>query len=148
MITLEYSISIESPKEHVWNTMLQPETYKQWVAKSWPSSFYEGEWKEGSEVRFIGPDGSGTLAFIKEMKPFDYMLAEHIAVLEKGGVINKDSDVAKGWIGSTESYTFTGSNGTTHLLVKIETNPGWKSMFDEGWAIALPELKRICENSK
>lgn len=39
---LEYSIVISAPAKKVWETMLQEDTYKQWVAKSWPNSF--GTW--------------------------------------------------------------------------------------------------------
>src|SRR3712207_8485703 len=45
----------------------------------------------------------------------------------------RSSDVAKGWIGTTESYTFTERNGKTTLTVEINTNPEWASMFNDGW---------------
>jgi len=148
MIQLHYNIAIAKPKEYVWNTMLQRETYEQWVGKSWPNSTYEGEWKQGSEIRFVAKDGSGgTLAVIKELRPYEYVLAEHIAALQKGGIIDKDSEMAKGWIGSLEAYTFTQTGNDTLVEVLIETNPAWRNEFDRGWNIALPELKRICEES-
>jgi uncharacterized protein YndB with AHSA1/START domain len=142
---LEYKIVISAPAKKVWETMLQKETYEQWVAKSWPGSFYEGKWAKGEKIRFIGPDGSGTLAELVEMKPYERVFARHIAVLLPGGVEDRTSDVAKGWIGITEEYKFAEHLGKTTVTVSIETSPEWSKMFDEGWPAALEELKKIAE---
>lgn len=142
---LEYKVVISAPAKKVWDTMLQEETYKQWVAKSWPNSFYEGKWAKGEKIRFIGPDGSGTLAEIVELKPYESVLARHVAALGKGGVEDRTSEMAKGWIGTTEGYKFTEHAGKTTLEVFIETTPEWRKMFDDGWPAALDELKKITE---
>jgi uncharacterized protein YndB with AHSA1/START domain len=142
---LEYKIEISASAKKVWETMLQKETYKQWVAKSWPDSFYEGTWKKGEKIRFIGSEGSGTLAELVEVKPYEKILARHIAILLPGGVEDRTSDMAKGWIGITEGYKFAEHLGKTTLTVSIETSPAWRKMFDDGWPAALEELKRIVE---
>lgn len=142
---LEYKVVISAPAKKVWETMLQEETYRQWTAKSWPDAFYKGKWEKGEKIRFIGPDGSGTLAEIVEMKPYESVLARHIAVLNPGGVEDRTSEVAKGWIGITEGYQFAEHLGKTTLTVSIETTPEWKKMFDEGWPDALEELKKLTE---
>jgi uncharacterized protein YndB with AHSA1/START domain len=142
---LEYKIVISAPAKKVWDTMLEKETYKQWVGKSWPDSSFVGTWAKGEKVRFIGPNGSGTLAEIVEFKPYESVLARHIAVLEPGGKEDRTSDVAKGWIGITEEYRFVEHLGNTTLIVSIETNPEWRAMFDEGWPGALEELKKLTE---
>lgn len=142
---LEYKVVISAPAKKVWDTMLQEETYRQWVAKSWPNSYYEGKWAKGEKVRFIGPDGAGTLAEIVEFKPYEKVLARHIAVLGQGGVEDRTSEVAKGWIGITEAYRFDERQGETTVTVSIETTSEWRGMFDEGWPGALQELKKISE---
>lgn len=145
MKNIEYKIHINAPKQKVWETMIQPDTYKKWVAASWPGSFYEGEWKENEKIKFISKDGSGTMVLIEVFKPYDYISAKHIAVLLEGGKEDYDSDVAKGWIGTMESYTFNDLNGETDLTVKMIINPEWQKMFDDGWPNALKKLKEICE---
>ncbi|CAN5452749.1 hypothetical protein BH09BAC3_BH09BAC3_14820 [soil metagenome] len=144
---LEYKINIAANKQKVWDTMLAPTTYKEWVNSAWPGSFFEGEWKEGNNLRFITADGSGTLATLLEHKPYEYSFAKHIAILNAGGIEDRDSELAKGWIGITEAYTFTEKNGATELKVEINTNPDWAKMFDDGWPTALSKLKEICERS-
>jgi uncharacterized protein YndB with AHSA1/START domain len=145
MENLKYQIVISAPAKTVWETMLQQETYQQWVARSWPNSSYEGQWAKGETIKFIGPDGSGTLAELVEVKPYESVFARHIAVLRPGGIEDRTSEVAKGWIGITEAYRFAEDHGKTTLTVLIETNPEWRNMFDEGWPAALDELKKITE---
>jgi Activator of Hsp90 ATPase homolog 1-like protein len=145
MKQLIFTINITAAKQKVWETMLHPVTYKEWVDAAWPGSFFEGAWKEGENLRFISENGSGTLATLLEYKPYTYIFAKHIAVLNPGGIEDHDSDIAKGWIGTTESYTFTEKNGATALTVELTINPEWAQMFNDGWPKALAKLKEVCE---
>ena len=126
--------------------MLQPETYKEWVDVSWPGSYYKGKWEKGENLKFISPGGGGTMATLLECTPYEYLLAEHVAVINPDGTEDRDSDIAKGWIGARESYTFSERNGETELTVEIHTTPPWADMFNEGWPKALDKLKEICEH--
>ena len=145
MERIEYKTVINAQAKKVWDTMLNEETYKQWVAKSWPNSSYEGRWKEGEDIRFIGPDGSGTLAHLDVVKPHERLRARHVAILLPDGVEDRTSEMAQGWIGIIEEYRYSEQNGKTSLTVIIETNPQWRKMFDDGWPAALEELKDLCE---
>ena len=146
MKTLNYEITIAASPQKVWETMLEKETYVQWVSVSWPGSSYKGECKKGASIRFTGEDGGGgTLAEITELKPYSRVVAEHVAVLLEDGSEDRESDMAKGWIGTTEAYTFTGEGGSTKVEVELTTAPEWASMFEEGWPNALEALKQLVE---
>jgi uncharacterized protein YndB with AHSA1/START domain len=145
MKKLVFSIDIDAPKEKVWNLMLAPESYKEWVAASWPGSFYKGNWAKGEKINFVSDDGSGTQAMIKEITPFESISAVHIAILLSGGVEDTTSELAKNWIGIEEQYIFSQTGNKTKLSVNISTQPDWAQMFEEGWPNALKKLKEICE---
>ncbi len=146
MKTLHFEVLIDATPQKVWETMLDKETYVQWVSVSWPGSSYVGEWKKGSEIRFVGGDGGGgTLAQITELEPYSRVVAEHVAVLLEGGSEDRDSEMAKGWIGTIEAYSFTPENGSTKVDVEITTAPDWAPMFEEGWPKALEALKQLAE---
>jgi uncharacterized protein YndB with AHSA1/START domain len=145
MENLEYNIQITADKKKVWSVMLEPDTYKEWAGVSWPGSDYEGAWGKGESIKFISPGQGGTLAKITEYRPHDFVLAEHIGIVNADGSEDTDSDAAKGWIGTTESYTFTTQNGKTDLKVNIKCPPEWVSMFNDGWPKALDKLKEMCE---
>jgi uncharacterized protein YndB with AHSA1/START domain len=146
MERLEYEVKISAPARVVWETMLQKETYEQWTAKSWPGSSYEGKWEKGTEIKFGSTEQGGTVAKLEDVKPYEHILAEHIAILLPGGGQDRTSEEAKGWVGTIEEYKFSERNGKTTLNVVIQIkNPEWKKMFDEGWPTALEELKKLSE---
>ena len=149
MKKLEFKTTINAKRDKVWQTMFAPDTYREWVNVSWPNSKYEGKWATGENMRFIGGGGEGneggTLANLVEVRKPEYVLAKHIAVINGDGTEDRTSEIAKGWIGSTEEYTFTEKDGKTELKVVINTTPEWESMFADGWPDALKKLKEICE---
>src|SRR5688572_24909380 len=108
MKKLEYNVDINATAKKVWDTMLAPKTYKEWVRVSWPGSDYQGKWAKGEKIRFVGEgQAGGTLATIDEFKPYESLLARHIAVINADGTEDYNSEVAKGWVGTLERYTFT-----------------------------------------
>jgi uncharacterized protein YndB with AHSA1/START domain len=148
MKKLEFKTTINAKRDKVWQTMLAPDTYREWVNVSWPNSTYDGKWATGENIRFIGgseENQGGTLANIVEARKPEYILAKHIAVINADGTEDRTSETAKGWIGTTEEYTFTEKDGKTELKVVINTSPDWESMFTDGWPNALNKLKEICE---
>ena len=145
MKKLEFKIEIAAVPEKVWKSMLDPATYKQWVNVSWPGSSYEGIWKQDEHIKFSGAQGGGTQAVIKELRKYEFILAEHTAVINADGSLDKESEVAKGWIGTKESYRFNPVENNTELVVEISTPENWAKMFSDGWPAALRELKKICE---
>lgn len=146
MKKLEFKIDIIAPQEKVWKTMLEPATYKQWVAVSWPGSYYEGNWKQGETIKFTGAQGGGTQAMLKEVKPYEFIDAEHVAVINSDGSLDKESDIAKGWIGTKEAYRFKPIKNGTELIVEISTTEKWEKMFSDGWPAALKKLKELSES--
>jgi uncharacterized protein YndB with AHSA1/START domain len=145
MKKLEFNITIDADRQKVWDTMFNPATYKEWVSVSWPGSYYQGTWKKGENIRFLSPSQGGTMANLVEYKPYEHVLAKHVAVITPDGSEDRDSDIAKGWIGTTEAYTFTENKGKTTVAVELNTSPAWAEMFSSGWPNALTKLKELSE---
>ena len=145
MEKLQSKIDIAAIPKKVWDRMTQPDTYREWVNAAWPGSYYEGNWRKGENVKFISPGQGGTLATIVEYRPYEYILAKHIAVINADGTEDRDSETAKNWIGTTESYTFSERNGKTELTTEMNTNPEWRKMFADSMPKALAKLKEISE---
>lgn len=147
MKRLEYSIEIDAKRDKVWKLMLAPDTYREWTHVAWPGSTFKGSWKQGEDLRFAGEDGTGggTMANVEELREPEYLRLKHVAVILNDGSLDRDSDIAKDWVGATEEYTFTDKNGKTVLTVVLNINPAWADEFDKGWPGALQKLKEICE---
>ncbi len=151
MKTLHFETVIDATPQKVWDTMLGKETYPKWVDAAWPGSTYKGEWKQGAKIRFTGDDGSGgdtaggTLGEVLALDPYSKVEIEHIAVLLDGGGEDRESDMAKLWIGSTETYTFAPDNGSTKLDVELSIPAEWVDEFEGGWPKAIEALKQLAE---
>lgn len=145
MKKISFITEIRAPKQKVWETMLNPASYREWVAASWPGSYYEGKWEKGEHLKFLSPGRGGTMALVDDQKPFDYCMTHHVAVINADGTLDTESEGAKKWIGTVENYHLHEKNGGTELQVEIQTSPEWEKMFNDDLPKALARLKEICE---
>lgn len=151
MQKLNFTTTINAPKEKVWHTMLDDETYRIWTEPFAPGSHYKGEWKEGNKLHFLGPDQegnmSGMVSRINEIREYEYVSIEHLGFVNNG-IEDTSSDVIKNWAGAMENYSFKENNNITELVVELIGNiPDEHSdMFKDMWPKALNILKQIAEN--
>lgn len=146
MEKLTFSTIINAPREKVWNTMLAKDTYQAWTVPFHEGSTYEGNWEEGSEMKFIGPseDGnmSGMYAVIAANRPYEFISIKHLGELNNGE--RTPWPVVEGEEGY-ENYTFKDADGGTEVLVTLTVPVEWKDMFNDMWPRALAKLKEIAE---
>lgn len=147
MEKMKFSISINAPKEKVWQTLWNDASYRKWT-----SVFMEGShavtdnWKEGSKVLFMDPKGNGMVSSVAANKPNEFMSFKHLGEV-KDGVEDTTSEKVKAWAGALENYTLKGNNEKTELLVEMEMNlsPDFKDYFVNTWPKALDKLKEAAE---
>ncbi|HWC31068.1 MAG TPA: SRPBCC domain-containing protein [Dehalococcoidia bacterium] len=148
MQRLQFAIQIQAPREKVWKTMLEDETYRQWTEPFSPGSYYVGDWAEGSKVLFLGPGEGGKeegmVSRIKANRPYEYVSIEHLGFVQNG-VEDTTSENVKPWVGAEENYTLKQSDGGTELLIELDTAPEQREMFEDMWPRALEKLKQISE---
>ena len=145
MEKMNFSISISAPKEKVWKTLWEDETYRKWTSVFSPTSYAETDWKEGSKVLFLDGNGSGMVSVIETLKPNDFMSFKHLGEV-KDGVEDMESDKVKQWAGALENYTLKEGNGVTELLVDLDANDDFKGFFMETFPKALEQVKILSEN--
>ncbi|HVF69203.1 MAG TPA: SRPBCC domain-containing protein [Xanthomonadales bacterium] len=151
MTKLHFSIDIKAPREKVWDTMMEDQTYREWTSVFNPGgSYYEGDWSEGSKMLFLGPDEKtgkvgGMVSRIAVNKPGEFMSIEHLGEIIDG-VEDTTSDRVKQWAGAHENYTLSEENGVTTLQIDLDGGgEEMESMFKEMWPKALQKLKEISE---
>lgn len=138
MKKLHYSITIEAPRQLVWDTMLSPDSYRQWTSAFCEGSYYEGSWEKGAIIRFLSPGGEGMRAEIAENRPL-----EHISILHKACITAEGEEAFPE--PAYENYTFRDAGQGTELLVDSDTDEKYEAMFAEMWPRALARLKALCE---
>ena len=148
MNRLNFSISINAPKEKVWNTMLDPKSYQAWTEAFTPGSHYVGNWEKGSKILFLAPAKSGQMggmvSRIKENSKYEFLSIEHCGIVKEGKE-DTSSEEVKTWVGALENYTLKENNGITELLVEMDSAGDFEDMFKNIWPIALQKLKELAE---
>jgi len=146
MQKLNFSTSIKASKEKVWQTLWDDANYRKWTSAFTEGSFAETDnWKEGTDVKFLDPKGSGMISRVAVHRPNEYMSFEHLGEI-KDGVEDRTSEKVKEWAGAKENYTIKEANGVTTLAVDMDITDEYKDMFTEMWPKALEKVKALAEN--
>ena len=148
MQRLHFSIVIDAPKQTVWHTMLDDQPYRDWSGAFMPGSHYVGSWEKGRKIKFLGPDENGKLSGmtseIAENRPYEFVSIHHLGIVSDG-VEDTHSDKASEWVGY-ENYTFQDQDGTTTVLVDVDTADEFVEMMNDLWPKALGRLKELAES--
>ncbi len=145
MEKLTFLKSINAPKEKVWKTLWEDETYRKWTSVFSPSSYADTDWKEGSKVLFLDGEGSGMVSKIIANRPNEFMSFRHLGEVHNG-VEDTESEKVKGWAGALENYTVKEADGVTELLVEMDINEEHKEMFMQMFPKALEQVKVLSES--
>ena len=145
MTKLTFSTTINAPKDLVWRTLLEDETYRKWTSAFQEGSYAVSDWKPGSKALFLAPDGSGMVSRIAEHRPNEYLSIEHLGVV-KNGVEDTESAEVKEWAGARENYTLRGQGDRVTITIDMDTADSHKQYFEETWPKALSALKDVAES--
>lgn len=142
---MEFTQTINAPKEKVWHTMLDHPTYEQWTVAFSEGSTFDGSWDEGSDITFGDGSGSGIYSRVAESTPYERVSVEHLGELKDGKPSSEDVP----WKGARETYTFSETDdGQTIVHVELtgmNMPAEMEEMFAEMWPKALDLLKELAE---
>ncbi|RFN59940.1 SRPBCC family protein [Marixanthomonas ophiurae] len=140
----EYTVTISASQEKVWEVLWSDETYRKWTAPFAEGSYAETDWKEGSKVLFLGPNGNGMISGIKTRNEPTYMSIEHLGIIVDG---KKDtsSEEVKDWAGAMENYTLEEKDGKTKLTVEVDIAEAYLNSFEKAFPKALQIVKELSE---
>lgn len=140
MTTLNFSVTINAPKEVVWDKLWSDAGYRQWTSAFMQGSYAETDWQQGSKIKFLSPSGEGMYSIIEKKVPYKEMTFQHQGEIKNGVEEPKD------WAGARESYHLEEANGTTVLKVSVDTNEDFQKYFQETFPKALQLVKQISEH--
>lgn len=142
----KFNITINAPREKVWEILWGNETYPAWTAPFAEGSNVQTDWQKGSRVLFTDGSGSGMISEIADKVPNEYMSFRHIGMLNDG-VEDLGSDKVKEWAGALENYTLKSAGNGTEVIVDMDIAEKHKDYFMEAWPKALNKLKEIAEQN-
>lgn len=144
MNQLQFSVEIHTPKQHVWNTLWQDVTFRDWAGIVDPGTHMVGELKEGSEVQFISANGYGVTSLIEKLTPGKFLLLRHSADTQDSGANTRK----KQWSGGTESYRLSEKDGITTLVAAFDVPTELEAIFNESYPKALARVKALAERER
>ncbi len=149
MEKLHFSTTIHAKPEKVWHTMLASTTYRKWAKPFGKDSFYEGDWNEGSEIKFLSLDKKGKVdgvySRIKESDKYVFLSIEHLGII-KNDKVDTTSEEVKSWAPVYENYRLTDNDdGSTTLDVEMDIEKANRALYENIWPEALGLLKNLCE---
>lgn len=65
------------PKK-IWNVLWTDATYRMWTSAFCEGSYAVSDWKEGSKILFLSPDGGGMSSIIAKNIPNEFMSFKHL----------------------------------------------------------------------
>lgn len=139
-----FKIQIDAPKEKVWNTLWNDDTYRKWTAVFSEGSWADTNWEEGSKVLFLSKDGEGMVSRIAEKRAYEFMGIEHLGFV-KDGKEDTESEKVQKWKGAREDYTLKEVAGRTELSVEMDITEDYLDYFSKTWPKALQKVKNIAE---
>lgn len=144
MQEMKYTIDIHAPKNIVWSTLWQDETFREWAGIIDPGTYMTGELKEGNEVQFISAEnGYGVTSLVVKVIPKESLVLLHHADTKEHGESKRDKE----WTGGKESYELTEKNGITTLTAAFDVPVQMKEYFSDAYPKALDRVKYLAEAS-
>ena len=140
MNTLQFTTSINAPKEIVWENLWSDEGYRKWTAAFSEGSYAESDWNEGSKILFLSPKGDGMFAVIEKKIPYEQMTFTYQGEVKNGIEESKD------WAGAKESYHLNETDGKTRLVVMLDASGKFEAYAKKTFPKALEIVKQLSEN--
>jgi uncharacterized protein YndB with AHSA1/START domain len=141
---LQWSEFIAAPAARVDAVMTEQDTYRDWTSVFAEGSRYEGSWRQGERIRFLGPSGDGMLAEIAEHRPGEFISIRHLGFIANG-VEDTESEAARAWAPAYENYTLQRVPEGTQLVIDLDVFGDFADFMAETWPQALALLKALCE---
>jgi uncharacterized protein YndB with AHSA1/START domain len=142
MKTLKLSTHINASLEKVWTVLWNDATYREWTAVFHEGSHAVSDWKQGSEILFLGPDGGGMYSSIETLVENETMIFQHHGEV-KDGIKQPLSE----WNGSRERYFLSTEGNQTILQVELDSDEAFEEYFSKTFPLALNKVKEISEKA-
>lgn len=143
--TIKKSIKLNSPKENVWEVLLNDKFTRIWYAAFSKGSHAETDWEVGSKAVFTDDSKCGLIGRVVANKPCELLSIEYTGFLENG-VEDYNSDVAKEVKGGLETYRLSEANGITCLSVECDMSENMFESMSLAWDNALLKIKGLTES--
>ncbi|QSX09476.1 hypothetical protein J0B03_05275 [Alkalibacter rhizosphaerae] len=142
MKRIQFLVEISAPREKVWATLWEDDTFRDWSSIIDEGTYMDGALEEGNEIQFISSvNGYGVRSLVEKLDPNAFMRFRHRADTKESG----EQEREKEWSGGTESYALSEKNGITILDINMDVPLEQVETFEVRIPKALARIKLLAE---
>ncbi len=135
MTPLEYKTEISASSEKIWDALCNKESYTEWSG----GNRYEGNWTEGTEMKFLDPKNNGMYNLVERHTPDRELTMKHL-----GWIYDGNSD-PQDWTDSRISYLLQPNDFVSELTVKVNSLDEFVDFYNGYIPKILQKIKEIAE---
>lgn len=144
MNNLEFKITVDAPAKKLWQVLWNDDMYRKWTSAFQDGSYAVSDWKKGSKVHFLSPDGNGMFSIINDCRENELMSFKHLGVI-KSFEEQPANEETNSWGNILEEYTLEENNGCTILTVTMNTPDSFAEYLNKTFPVALQRVKELAE---
>lgn len=139
MKLLEFYIQINATPEKVWDVLFTQDTYRKWSSAMNEGTYFEGNWEEGSMMKFLDPKNNGMYNQVIKNIPSRELTMKHLGWIFDG-VLSP-----QGWEDSTVSYFIKPHETGTLLTAQVNSLDEFVDFFNTKYPKNFEKIKELSE---
>lgn len=141
MKILEFKTQISAPAEKVWKVLFTQDENRNWPSALNEGTYFEGNWEEGSVMRFLDEENNGMYNSVEKNIPNKELIMKHLGWIYDGELSPQN------WEDSTVTYLLESNGNGTLLTGKINALDEFVDFFNSKYPSNFEKVKKLSESS-
>jgi len=140
MKLLEFTTQISATPEKVWNVLFTQDSYGKWSSAMNSETYFEGNWEEGSIMKFLDQKNNGMYNLVEINKENQLLRMKHIGWIMDGELS------PQGWEDSTVTYILEPNDNGTLLKAEVNSLDEFIEFFNTKYPQNFELIKNLSES--
>lgn len=144
-LAMIFVTSIEAPRPVVWHILTNGAHFRNWAGAAFgEGSHFVGDWRAGTEMRFLNGKGEGMISTVTINEPGERLHLKHVGTVGADG--NENRDITMEWGDARENYDLLEEEGgITRLRIEVDVADNMREFFMDAWPRALINVMEMAE---
>ena len=139
MKLLVFGIEINASPDHIWEVLFTQDSQRIWDSAVNEGTYFEGNWEEGSTMKFLDPENNGMYNFVTRNSQGKELAMKHLGWILDGALSPQN------WEDSTVTYLLEPSENGTLLKVQVNSLDEFVDFFNSKYPQNLEKVKELSE---
>lgn len=139
MKQLVFITQINATPEKVWDVLFTQDSYRKWSSAMNEGTYFEGNWEEGTIMKFLDPKNNGMYNLIYKNIPNKTLKMKHLGWILEGELSPQD------WEESTVTYHLENNEDGTLLTAEVISLDEFVDFFNSKYPKNFELIKKLAE---